>query len=265
MVAEAGRDLQGRRALVTGASAGIGRAAALALASKGCSVTALARSAEKLKALVEELKAAGAPEAHGLVADLEAREGLRLKVEAHLAAHGPLHILVNNAGGPPGGPILQAEEADFLRAFGRLLMAPHALVKLLLPGMKAAGYGRIVNVISTSVREPLPNLGVSNTIRGATAAWAKTLAKELPPGISINNVLPGATATERLEAIEQATAAKTGKPLAEVKADMVRIIPEGRVADPRETAALIAFLASPDAAYIRGQSIAVDGGRSNAI
>jgi 3-oxoacyl-[acyl-carrier protein] reductase len=255
----------GKHALVTGASAGIGRAAALALASKGCTVTVLARSAEKLKTLVQELKAAGAPEAHALIADLEAREGLRLKVEAHLAAHGPIHILVNNAGGPPGGPILAAEEGDFIRAFGRLLMAPHLLVKLLLPGMEAEGYGRIVNVISTSVREPLPNLGVSNTIRGATAAWAKTLAKELPKGITINNVLPGATATERLEAIEQATAQKTGKSLDEVKADMVRTIPEGRVADPRETAALIAFLASPEAAYLRGQSIAVDGGRMNAI
>jgi 3-oxoacyl-[acyl-carrier protein] reductase len=257
--------LHGRHALVTGASAGIGRAAALALAAQGAAVTVVARSAEKLESLVLDLKAAGAPEAYALVADLEDRTYLKLQVETHLAAHGPVHILVNNAGGPPGGPILQASEADFTKAFGRLLMAPHLLVQLLLPGMQAAKYGRIVNVVSTSVREPLPNLGVSNTIRGATASWAKTLAKELPPGITINNVLPGATATERLEAIEQATAAKTGKSLDEVKADMVRVIPEGRVADPRETAAMIAFLAGPEAAYIRGQSIAVDGGRLNAI
>jgi 3-oxoacyl-[acyl-carrier protein] reductase len=257
--------LHGRHALVTGASAGIGRAAALALAADGAVVTVIARSADKLEALIHDLQAAGAPAAHALVADLEDRAYLKLQVETHLSAHGPVHILVNNAGGPPGGPILQADEADFTKAFGRLLMAPHLLVQLLLPGMQAAKYGRIVNVVSTSVREPLPNLGVSNTIRGATAAWAKTLAKELPPGITINNVLPGATATERLEAIEQTTAAKTGKSLDEVKADMVRIIPEGRVADPRETAALIAFLAGPNAAYIRGQSIAVDGGRLNAI
>ncbi len=257
--------LAGRRALVTGASQGIGRAAALALAAKGCEVTVLARSAMKLSHLAEELRVAGAPAAHVLAADLEDRGTLKLIAESHLKACGPIHILVNNAGGPPSGPLLDAEEADFLKAFGRLLMAPHLLVKLLLPGMKASGYGRIVNVISTSVREPLPNLGVSNTIRGATAAWAKTLAKELPPGVTINNVLPGATATERLEAIELALAEKSGRSLAEVKADMVKAIPEGRVADPAETAALIAFLAGPDAAYLRGQSIAVDGGRMNAI
>ncbi len=260
-----GSELARRHALVTGASQGIGRAAALALAAQGCAVTVLARSAMKLTHLAEELRAAGAPEAHVLAADLEDRGTLKLIVESHLNEHGPIHILVNNAGGPPSGPILEAEEADFLKAFGRLLMAPHLLVKLLLPGMKASGYGRVINVISTSVREPLPNLGVSNTIRGATAAWAKTLAKELPPGITINNVLPGATATERLEAIELALAEKTGRSVASVKADMVRLIPEGRVADPAETAALIAFLAGPEAAYLRGQSIAVDGGRMNAI
>jgi 3-oxoacyl-[acyl-carrier protein] reductase len=260
-----GSELAERHALVTGASQGIGRAAALALAGKGCTVTVLARSAMKLTHLAEELRMAGAPEAHVLAADLEDRGSLKLIVASHLKAHGPLHILVNNAGGPPSGPILEAEEADFVRAFGRLLMAPHLLVKLLLPGMKEAGYGRIINVISTSVREPLPNLGVSNTIRGATASWAKTLAKELPPGITINNVLPGATATERLEAIELALAEKSGRSVESVKADMVRAIPEGRVADPSETAALIAFLAGPEAAYVRGQSIAVDGGRLNAI
>lgn len=259
------RDLKDRHALVTGASAGIGRASALALAARGATVTVLSRNGEKLAALCGDLRREGATEAHALVADLEERDSLQRRVELHLATVGPIHILVNNASGPPAGPILEAAETDFIQAFGRLLMAPHLLVKLLLPGMKASGYGRIVNIISTSVREPLPNLGVSNTIRAATAAWAKTLAKELPPGVTINNVLPGATATERLEAIERATAARTGRSLEEVKADMVRIIPEGRVADPAETAALVAFLASPEAAYLRGQSIAVDGGRMNSL
>ncbi len=259
------RELEGRRALVTGASAGIGRAAALELASRGCAVTVLARSASKLEGLVQDLRAAGAPQAFALQGDLEDREALKPIVEAHLKDHGPFHILVNNAGGPPGGPILDAKEQDFLVAFGRLVMAPHLLVNLLAPGMKAEGYGRIVNVVSTSVREPLPNLGVSNTIRGATAAWAKTLAKELPPGITINNVLPGATATERLEKLELANAERTGRTLEQVRADMVKTVPEGRVAEAREIAALIAFLASPEAAYLRGQSIAADGGRMNAI
>ena len=258
-------ELAGRRALVTGASAGIGRAAALELASRGCAVTVLARSAAKLDSLRADLRAAGAPDAWAIEADLEDRESLRRLVDAHLASTGPIEILVNNAGGPPGGPILEAAETDFLRAFGRLLMAPHLLVKLLLPGMRASGYGRIINVVSTSVREPLPNLGVSNTVRGATAAWAKTLAKELPAGITINNVLPGATATERLEKLELANAERTGRTLEQVRADMVKTIPEGRVAEAKEVAALIAFLASPAAAYIRGQSIAADGGRLNAI
>ncbi|HTL99256.1 MAG TPA: SDR family oxidoreductase, partial [Holophagaceae bacterium] len=258
------RELEGRRALVTGASAGIGRATALELAARGCAVTVLARSASRLESLLPDLRAAGAPEAWALEADLEDRAALRRIVEAHLAATGPVEILVNNAGGPPGGAILDADEADFLRAFGRLLMAPHLLVKLLVPGMKASGYGRIINVVSTSVREPLPNLGVSNTVRGATAAWAKTLAKELPPGLTINNVLPGATATERLEKLELSNAERTGRALQQVRADMVKTIPEGRVAEAREIAALIAFLASPAAAYIRGQSIAADGGRLNA-
>ena len=258
-------ELSGKRALVTGASAGIGRAAALELASRGCAVAVLARSASKLEGLVGDLRAAGAPEAWALAGDLEDRDALRPVVEAHLKAHGPVHILVNNAGGPPGGAILDAKEQDFLLAFGRLLMAPQLLVQLLVPGMKAAGYGRIINVVSTSVREPLPNLGVSNTVRGATAAWAKTLAKELPAGITINNVLPGATATERLEKLELANAERTGRTLEQVRADMVKTIPEGRVAEAKEVAALIAFLASPSAAYIRGQSIAADGGRLNAI
>ncbi|MBS1766603.1 MAG: SDR family oxidoreductase [Acidobacteria bacterium] len=259
------RELEGRRALVTGASAGIGRAAALELAARGCAVAVLARSASKLEGLVSDLRGAGAPEAWAIEGDLEQREDLKPRIEAHLKARGPIHILVNNAGGPPGGPMLDAKEPDFLLAFGRLLMAPHLLVQLLVPGMKSEGYGRIVNVVSTSVREPLPNLGVSNTVRGATAAWAKTLAKELPAGLTINNVLPGATATERLEKLELANAERTARTLEQVRADMVKTIPEGRVAEAKEIASLIAFLASPSAAYIRGQSIAADGGRLNAI
>ncbi|HJV89806.1 MAG TPA: SDR family NAD(P)-dependent oxidoreductase, partial [Holophagaceae bacterium] len=145
-------DLLGQHALVTGASAGIGRAAALALAAKGAAVTVVARSEAKLEELREVLKAAGAPQVHVLVADLENRTDLKIQVEEFLAVHGPVTILVNNAGGPPGGPILQATEDDFAVAFGRLLMAPHLLVQLLLPGMVKAKYGRIINVISTSVR-----------------------------------------------------------------------------------------------------------------
>ncbi|MDP6934174.1 MAG: SDR family NAD(P)-dependent oxidoreductase, partial [Myxococcota bacterium] len=196
--------LRGRRALVCGASAGIGRAVALCLAEQGAEICALARRADRLEALLPELLSAGAPAAHAIVADLDDRPALASAVQAHLDAHGPVHILVNNTGGPPGGPLLEAGEEAFLQGFGRHVLASHRLVLLVLPGMREAGYGRIVNVISTSVREPIPNLGVSNTIRGAMASWAKTLSRELPPGLTINNVLPGFTDTERLALLDQA-------------------------------------------------------------
>ena len=173
--------------------------------------------------------------------------------------------MINNTGGPPGGPILNASESDFLQALGRHLLASHLLVQKLVPGMEAAGYGRIINVVSTSIREPIPNLGVSNTTRGAVASWAKSLARELPSGITINNVMPGFTDTERLDGLRGAIAARTGKSLDDVQAGWMAQVPEGRLVQPEETAAAIAFLASPAAAAIRGVSLAVDGGRMRSI
>jgi 3-oxoacyl-[acyl-carrier protein] reductase len=257
--------LDGLHALVCGASAGLGRASAIALAAAGAEVTALARSGGRLAEAVEEVRAAGAPRARALVADLDDRVGLASAVDALLAGCGPVAILVNNTGGPPPGLLLEAEEDAFLAAFGRHVLASHLLVRRLLPGMRTLGYGRIINVISLSVREPLPLLGVSNTIRGAMASWAKTLALELPPGITVNNVLPGYTATERLAALEQATAARQGIPPAQVERAWCADIPEGRLGQPAELAAVVAFLASPAAAYVRGVSIPVDGGRLRAV
>jgi len=256
--------LSGRRALVCGASAGIGQAAALALAGCGASVVVLARRADRLEALLPALEAAGAPSARALVADLDDREGLRAKVTALLES-GPVHVLVNNTGGPPGGPLLKASESELLTALGRHLLASHLLAQLLVPGMEAAGYGRIINVISTSVREPIPNLGVSNTTRGAVASWAKTLSRELPQGVTINNVLPGFTDTERLDGLRAAVAARTGKSLDEAQAAWMAQVPEGRLGRPEELAAAIAFLASPAGAFIRGVSLPVDGGRLRGI
>lgn len=248
-------------ALVCGASAGIGRAAALALARRGVAVTALARRADALDALLPHLRDAGAPVARALVADLDDRVALAGEVDALLAEAGPVHVLVNNSGGPPAGPILAATEDDFTVAMGRHLLASHLLVQRLVPGMEAEGFGRIVNVISISVREPLPGLGVSNTVRGAMASWAKTLARELPPGITINNVLPGFTDTERLGALADTLAERGGTSPDAVRAGWLEAVPEGRLGEPRELGAVIAFLASPEAAYVRGQSLAVDGGR----
>ncbi len=175
------RPLNSRHALVCGASAGIGRAAALALAGLGAEVTALARSRDALETLMPELEQAGSPRARFLVADHDDRKHLKTAVEGLIQREGPVQVLVNNSGGPPPGPILEAREEDFLAAFGRHLLANHLLVGLTLDGMRTSGYGRIVNIISVSVREPLPGLGVSNTIRGAVASWSKTLSRELPP------------------------------------------------------------------------------------
>lgn len=257
--------LAGRHALVCGASAGIGRAAALALAGLGASVTALARSREKLSALLPALREAGAPEAWALEADLDDRPALERAVTEHLKRHGDVHVLVNNTGGPKAGPLLDAAEDALLEAFGRHVLAAHRLVRLVLPGMRAADYGRIVNVVSTSVREPIPNLGVSNTVRAAVAAWAKTLSKELPPGVTINTVLPGYTDTERLSSLAEGTAERTGKTADDVRAGWLANIPERRIGRPEELGAVIAFLASPAASYVRGVTLPVDGGRLNGI
>lgn len=258
--------LDGRHALVCGASQGIGRASAIELAALGASVTVLARRAEALDALVRELPRTHAAQHHGfIVADAGDTDALRTQVEAFVAA-APVHVLVNNSGGPPPGNVLDAHPDDFLAAWRQHLLANHTLAQAVVPGMRAAGWGRIVNVISTSVREPIPGIGVSNTTRGAVASWAKTLAGELAPfGITVNNVLPGATRTPRIEQIVAARAQKSGKPLAEVQQAMEAEVPMRRFAEPAEIAAAVAFLASPAAGYITGVSLPVDGGRMHSL
>ncbi len=258
-------NLRGKHALVCGASEGIGRATAHELALLGADVTVLARRADALQAVVDGLPRIDT-QRHGLVvADVSDTDALRVSVNA-LIAERPLHILVNNTAGPAGGPACAASEDAFMDTFRRHLLANHALVQAALPGMRTARWGRIVNVVSTSVREPIANLGVSNTIRGAVASWAKTLSRELATdGITVNNVLPGYTDTARLAQVLHDRAHASGQSEADVAAAMRQTVPAGRFAQPAEVAAAIAFLCAPAAAYINGVSLAVDGGRMQSI
>lgn len=258
-------NLAGKHALVCGGSEGIGRASAIELAMLGADVTVLARRKDALQAVVDTLPNNGA-QRHGLlVADMAATDALR-DAAAALASSNPVHILINNTGGPPGGAAHSAAIDAYLDAFHKHLVANQTLLQAVLPGMRAAKWGRIVNVISTSVYEPIPNLGVSNTIRGAVASWAKTLSRELgADGITVNNVLPGYTCTQRLDQILDDRSSATRKTRDEIAAGMLASVPVGRFADANEIGGVIAFLCAPAAAYVNGQSIAVDGGRMQSI
>lgn len=257
-----GPALHGQHALVCGATQGIGRAVAMALAEQGARVTVLARKAGALAQVVAQLPGEGH---RAVAADLADTDALDRKLQDALG-DGVFTVLVNNAGGPPPGPAHRAVVADFEQAFRPHLFAFHTLVTRLLPGMREAGHGRIINIISTSVKQPLPDLGVSNTVRAAVANWAKTLANELGPwNITVNNVLPGATATERLQAIIRAKAERTGASEEEVAAHMRAEVPLRRFARPEEVAAAVAFLAGPGGAYITGINLPVDGGRTASL
>ncbi|MFD1000586.1 SDR family oxidoreductase [Ohtaekwangia kribbensis] len=258
-------DLTGKHAIVCGSTQGIGKASAVELALLGARVTLIARNENKLKAVLKELSTAKGAAHDYVVADFSAPDDLRSKVNDY-ARTNTVHILVNNTGGPPAGQAMDARTEDFVQAFSNHLLCNHILVQALVEGMKKAAYGRIINVISTSVKIPIRGLGVSNTIRGAVANWSKTLSLELAPfGITVNNVLPGSTMTGRLESLITSNAQKAGKTFDEAKQDMIREIPAGRIADSHEVAAAIAFLATPAAGYINGVNVPVDGGRTGCL
>lgn len=247
--------LRGKHAIVCGASKGIGAATAKMLAKAGAKVTAVSRNPHQL---LSELEG----DIHeGISLDLEDQEA----IAKFISSIGECHILINNAAGPPGGPLLDNQVEDFEAPFKRHLHASHTLVRGLVPKMEAAGMGRIVNIISTSVREPIPNIGLSNTLRGAMASWAKSLSRELPTCITINNVLPGFTDTDRLASLASSINAKTGKSIDEIHAGWMSQVPIERLIDPLETGAAIAYLCMPISGGIRGVSLAVDGGRMRSI
>ncbi len=258
--------LTGLSALVCGASQGIGFSAAKILANAGADVTLLARNVHKLEYALSQLDVQAGQKHNFLSADLSKTELALETVTQYLNRNPGFHILVNNAGGPPPGAIADAGNDDFLQALQTHLLSSHGLVKLVLPFMKQRGYGRIINVISTSVKVPIAGLGVSNTTRAAMAGWSKTLALEVASfGITVNNVLPGFTQTPRLESLLESRAANAGISTLEYANQLRESIPAKRFGQPEEPAGLIAFLASPHAGYINGTNIPVDGGSTGAF
>ncbi len=256
--------LKDKHALVCGSTQGIGKAVAIELAQMECNVTLVARNETSLQQTIKELSNNGKQKHDYITADFNFPDQLKEKVEKYIKENAAIHILVNNTGGPKGGPIITSETDEFIKTFNAHLVCNHILMQACLEGMKKEKYGRIINIISTSVKQPLKNLGVSNTIRAAVANWSKTLANEVGRfGITVNNVLPGATNTERLKQIITDKSAKTGKSFDEISKEMLNEIPAGRFGEAEEIANAVAFLASPAAAYVNGINLPVDGGRTN--
>lgn len=259
-------DLSKKNAIVCGSTKGLGKASAMELALNGANVTLLARNEMLLKKVVKELSNNGTQK-HGYVAvDFSHPQKLKDKIRRFVSGNPPVHILVNNTGGPKPGEIINADITEFRLAFEQHLICNHILTQALVPGMKKEKYGRIINIISTSVKEPIERLGVSNTIRAAVAGWAKTLSAELVPfGITVNNVLPGATKTDRLVSLIESRSKAMGISVKESENTWLSLIPAGRFGEPDEFANVVAFLASPAASYINGVSLPVDGGRTRSF
>lgn len=259
-------DLTGKTALVCGSTQGIGKATAHELTLLGASVILMARNETALTATLAELPAKPGQTHRFLVADFNEAGSVKTALDAHLAIHPDVHILINNTGGPAGGPLIDATAEQFTQAFHNHLLNNQTLVQAVVPAMTRLGYGRVVNIISTSVKQPIVGLGVSNTIRGAVAQWAKTLSLELGKfGITVNNVLPGSTQTARIESLIQSRAKASGKTEDEIRTQMISEIPIGRFATAEEVAAATAFLCTPAAASISGINVPVDGGKTGGL
>jgi len=260
-------DLINKTAIVCGSTQGIGRSTAQKLAQMGASIILVSRNEEKLSRVLTDLPIVDKEQKHEiLIADFTKPSSLKDVLDEFMSSGQIVHILVNNTGGPPGGPIKDAKTHEFINAFNQHLICNHILVQAVYPGMIDANYGRIINVISTSVKQPIEGLGVSNSIRGAVANWSKTLASELGPhGITVNNVLPGATATERLTDILHNVSKKINGSFEDAENMMKNVTPAKRFAQPEEIAGAISFLASSEASYINGINLPVDGGRTKSL
>ncbi|KAB2880731.1 SDR family oxidoreductase [bacterium] len=259
-------NLSGKTAIVCGSTQGIGKAVAVELASLDANVILMARNEKSLNAVLGELDRRKGQKHQFICADFSRPEEVKARITDFVKNNPPVHILVNNTGGPPGGAIAEAETEAFEETFSQHLICNHILAQAVLPGMKKENYGRIINIISTSVKQPLKNLGVSNTVRAAVANWAKTLSVEVAPfGITVNNVLPGATLTGRLNGLIENRSKQTGRSVDVLRREMLAEIPAGRFGEPAEIARAVAFLASPAAAYINGINLPVDGGRTGSL
>lgn len=259
-------DLTKKTAIVCGSTQGIGRASAVELALMGANVTLMARNEAALQQTLSTLDLSKGQTHRYIVADFSTPENVKSAIDAYLAAFPEVHILINNTGGPTGGPIIDATPEQFMKTFEMHLVNNQVLAQAVVLAMKKAGFGRIVNIISTSVKQPIVGLGVSNTIRWAVASWAKTLSLEIGKfGITVNNVLPGYTKTGRLDTVNKLRAEATGKTVDEVARQLESEIPIGRFAEPEEVAAAVAFLCSPAAAAISGINIPVDGGKTGSL
>lgn len=259
-------NFENKNAMVCGSTRGIGRAIAFELANSNAHITLVARNEEKLKQMVEELPNQSSRKHDYICVDFNNPDELKDKLSEYMGNNPPVHILINNTGGPKAGPIVDAKIEEFQQALTNHLFCNHVLVQALIPGMKEEGFGRIINIVSTSVRQPLDNLGVSNTTRAAVSGWAKTLANELASHkITVNNILPGPTKTDRLTEILEGRRRKNNQTLEEAEKDYVKDVPVGRVAQPEELAYAAVFLASEQASYITGHSLPVDGGRIKSL
>ena len=257
--------LTGTTAVICGSTQGIGKAIAESFAASGANCILVARNKKSLDQVIAVLSVNEDQKHHAVVADFSDIEQVKAAITEILAL-GDVHILVNNSGGPKPGPIIEVDPLNFVKAFEQHIVCNQLMAQAFLPAMKRLQYGRIINIISTSVRIPLANLGTSNTIRAAVASWAKTLSNEVGSfNVTVNNILPGLTDTARLSSLVENMAQNSGVTNDQVKEHLKKEIPMKRFGEPAELAALATFLASPAASYITGTSIPVDGGRTGTV
>ena len=259
-------DLKNKTALVCGASQGLGFASATELALMGANIIAVSRDENKLQSAIKNLDTSKDQQHNFLAIDLSNPDEVKQTVQSFLSKGNIIHILINNAGGPPSAPMIDTDAAEIEKAFRTHLISSHILAQLVVPGMKEAGFGRIVNITSASVKQPINGLGISNLVRAAVANWAKTLANEISSfGITINNVLPGYTNTDRVDYLFSKQAKEQGVDKEDIFKRMAATIPAGRLGEPAEFGAAVAFLCSPAASYINGINLPVDGGRTGSL